>query len=102
MLVIIKQGHEITKEEIAIMERGWPRCYSKEEVFLELVKIGVLKNIQLHPMLFLIKDLTKVRTFFWCSNWSITLENIIQDDVWVILLKGWIIFSFVKTLENWL
>ncbi|XP_030951976.1 uncharacterized protein LOC115975362 isoform X2 [Quercus lobata] len=63
-LAIMMQGHEIAKEGLAIMERGRPRCYSEDEVFSELVKIGIPTEHQLDAMLFLIKDPTKMRAFF--------------------------------------
>nr|POF08041.1 hypothetical protein CFP56_17767 [Quercus suber] len=63
-LAIMMQGHEIAKEGFAIMERGHPRCYSEDEVFSKLVKIGIPTEHQLDAMLFLIKDLAKMRAFF--------------------------------------
>ena len=63
-LAIMMQGHEIAKEGLAIMERGRPRCYSEDEVFFELVKIGIPTEHQLDAMLFLIKDPAKMRAFF--------------------------------------
>ena len=63
-LAIMMQGHEIAKEGLAIMERGSPRCYSEDEVFSKLVKIGISMDVQLDAMLFLIKDPAKMRAFF--------------------------------------
>ena len=63
-LAIMMQGHEIAKERLAIMERGSPRCYSEDEVFSKLVKIGIPKEHELDAMLFLIKDPAKMRAFF--------------------------------------
>ena len=63
-LAIMMQGHEIAKEGLAIMERGSPRCYSEDEVFSKLVKIGISMDVQLDAMLFLIKDPVKMRAFF--------------------------------------
>ena len=63
-LAIIMQGHKIAKDGLAIMERGRPRCYSKDEVYYELVNIGILTDVQLDAMLFLIKDPAKMRAFF--------------------------------------
>nr|POE55920.1 hypothetical protein CFP56_76253 [Quercus suber] len=63
-LAIMMQGHEIVKGGLAIMERGCPPCYSEDEVFPELVKIGIPMEHQLDAMLFLIKDPTKMRAFF--------------------------------------
>ena len=60
----IRQGNEIAKEGLAIMERGHPRCYSEDEVYYELVNIGILADVQLDAMLFLIKDPAKMRAFF--------------------------------------
>ena len=67
-IAIMMQGHEIANERLAIRERGRPHCYSEEKVFLELVNIGIPSNIQLDAMLFLIKDPSKMRALFWCSN----------------------------------
>ena len=67
-IAIMMQGHKIAKERLAIKERGRSHCYSEEKVFLELVNIGILSNIQLDAMLFLIKDPSKMTTLFWCSN----------------------------------
>ena len=58
------QGHKIAKDGLAIMERGRPRCYSEDEVYYELVNIGILADVQLDAMLFLIKDPAKMRAFF--------------------------------------
>ena len=44
-LAIMMQGHEIVKEGLAIMERGRPRCYSVDEVFSELVRIGIPMDV---------------------------------------------------------
>ncbi|KAF3966719.1 hypothetical protein CMV_009209 [Castanea mollissima] len=63
-LAIMERGHEIAKEGLAIMERGRPHCYSEDEVFSKLVKIGILTDMQLDALLFLIKDPAKMRAFF--------------------------------------
>ena len=63
-LAIMMQGHKIAKDGLAIMERGHPRCYSEDEVYYELVNIGILTDVQLDAMLFLIKDPAKMRAFF--------------------------------------
>ncbi|KAL0005297.1 hypothetical protein SO802_012858 [Lithocarpus litseifolius] len=63
-LAIMVQGHEIAKEGLAIMEKGRPRCYSEDEVFSELVKIGIPTETQLDAMLFLIKVPAIMREFF--------------------------------------
>nr|POF14717.1 hypothetical protein CFP56_34201 [Quercus suber] len=63
-LAIMIQGHEIANEGLAIMEKGRSRCYSEEEVFFELVNIGIPTDMQLDAMLFLIKDPSKMRAFF--------------------------------------
>ena len=62
-LAIIMQGHEIAKKGLTTMERGCSHCYSKEEVFSELVNIGIPTDVQLDAMLFLIKDPSKMRAF---------------------------------------
>ena len=46
------------------MKKGHPCCYSEDEVFSELVKIGISTNVQLDAILFLIKDPAKMRAFF--------------------------------------
>jgi len=55
----IRQGNEIAKEELIIVDRGRPRCYSDSEVFYELVNMGIPLDMQLDAMLFLIKDPSK-------------------------------------------
>ena len=67
-IAIMMQGHEIAKERLAIKERGRSHCYSEEKVFLELVNIGILSNIQLDAMLFLIKNPSKMRALFWVQG----------------------------------
>ena len=63
-LAIMMQGYKNAKDGLAIMERGRQRCYSEDEVYYELVNIGILTNVQLAAMLFLIKDPAKMRAFF--------------------------------------
>ena len=46
------------------MEKGHLCCYSEDEVFYELVKIGIPMDVKLDAMLFLIKDPSKMRAFF--------------------------------------
>jgi len=41
MTASIRQRYKIAKEGLAIMERGCPHCYFEEEVFFELVKVGI-------------------------------------------------------------
>ena len=44
-LAIMMQGHEIAKEGLAIMEKGRPHCYSEDEVYSELVNIGISTDV---------------------------------------------------------
>lgn len=37
---IIKQGNDISKEGLAIVESGFPHCYFEEKVFIELMRIN--------------------------------------------------------------
>ena len=67
-LAIMMQGHKIAKDGLAIMERGRPRCYSEDEVYYELVNIGILTDVQLDAMLILIKGSSQNKGIFWCSN----------------------------------
>ena len=37
---IIKQGNDISKEELAIIVSGFPHCYFEKKVFIELMRIN--------------------------------------------------------------
>ena len=37
---IIKQGNEISKEGLAIIESGFPHCYFEKKVFIELMRMN--------------------------------------------------------------
>lgn len=70
-MILLKMGMllwtkymRLLRERLVIIERGWPCCYYKDEIFLELLKTGVLENIQYVAMLFMINDPTKMRVFF--------------------------------------
>ena len=56
------------REGNIIAERGRPRIYSEEEVYAELINIGVPENLQLDAFLFLIKSAAKMRAFFAVPN----------------------------------
>ena len=72
------QGHEIAKVGLAIKESGHPHCYYEEEVFSELMNIGIPLDMQLDAMLFLIKYPSKMRAFFGAPT---------SELLWQILLK---------------
>ena len=44
---IMNQIHEIANERLAIMEGGVLCCYYKDEIFLKLVKIGILETFNM-------------------------------------------------------
>lgn len=62
----IKDVAEAIREGNVIAERGQPRVYSEQEVFAELLNVGV--EIQLHyrAYIFLIENAGRVRPLFGC------------------------------------
>ncbi|KDP40120.1 hypothetical protein JCGZ_02118 [Jatropha curcas] len=60
----IKDVSEAIKEGNAIIEKARKRIYTEREIYAELVKIGVEKNVRFAAYTFLTKDPTKVRAFF--------------------------------------
>ncbi|KAK9288926.1 hypothetical protein L1049_017397 [Liquidambar formosana] len=60
----IREGNIIVERGIAIAAQSRPRCYSEDEVFSEILNIGVPEHLQLDAFLFLIKSQPKVRAFF--------------------------------------
>lgn len=60
----IKEGNAIAEKGIAVVERARPRCYTEEEVFVELQNIGVRGSLLLDAFLFLIKSQANMRAFF--------------------------------------
>ena len=65
---ILKSGMsnvaDAIREGNAIVEKAQPRIYSEEEVYSELLNIGVSENMQLDAFLFLIKRASQKRAFF--------------------------------------
>ncbi|KAK7858374.1 dead-box atp-dependent rna helicase 20 [Quercus suber] len=100
-IAIVMQGHEIAKEELAIMERGRLRCYSEDEVFSELVKIGIPMEHQLDAMLFLIKDPAKMRAFFGVLTQITKVGFVeptpIQAQGWPMALRGRDLIGIAET-----
>lgn len=62
----IKDVAEAIREGNVIAERGRPRVYSEQEVFTELVKIGVDVQLRYRAYTFLIANPGRVRAFFGC------------------------------------
>ena len=60
----IKDVVEAIREGNAVMERGQSHVYSEEEVFEELVKIGIEKHLIYSAYSFLVEDPARVRVFF--------------------------------------
>jgi len=58
----------IAEKEIVAMERGWPHCYSEDEIFTKLKNIGVPNHFQIEAFLFLIDSQSKMRAFFGCPG----------------------------------
>ncbi|KAJ7980104.1 Myb/SANT-like domain containing protein [Quillaja saponaria] len=57
---------EAIREGNAVIERGRARIYSEDDIFTELVNIGLDQNILYSAYIFLIKDAARVRAFFGC------------------------------------
>ncbi|EXB55017.1 hypothetical protein L484_007348 [Morus notabilis] len=57
---------EAIREGNAIAKRSRARVYSEEEVFAELVNIGVDERLRYKAYTFLTQDATRVRAFFGC------------------------------------
>lgn len=62
----IKDVAQAIREGNVIAERGRPRVYSEQEVFTELVKIGVDVQLRYKAYTFLIANAGRVRAFFGC------------------------------------
>ncbi|GMY27510.1 hypothetical protein FCV25MIE_22752 [Fagus crenata] len=62
----IKNVAEAIREGNAIIKRGQSLVYSEEEVFAELVKMGVGKKLRYKAYTFLTEDAARVRAFFGC------------------------------------
>ena len=61
---IAEKGLVIVEKQIAIVERARLRVYSDDEIYDELMKIGVPEHLQLETFLFLLKHPTHKRAFF--------------------------------------
>ncbi|KAF3973801.1 hypothetical protein CMV_002799 [Castanea mollissima] len=62
----IKDVARAIREGNVIAERGRPRVYSEQEVFTELVKIGVDVQLRYKAYTFLVANAGRVRAFFGC------------------------------------
>ncbi|KAE8076984.1 hypothetical protein FH972_015598 [Carpinus fangiana] len=62
----IKEVAEAIREGNAIIKKGQARVYSEEEVFSELVNMGVEQNLRYRAYTFLTEDAARVRAFFGC------------------------------------
>ena len=62
----IKDVAAAIREGNAIAERSRPRVYSEQEVFKELVSIGVDPLLRFRAYTFLIANAGRVRAFFGC------------------------------------
>ena len=57
---------EAIREGNTVAKRGQARVYSEEEVFAELVNLGVDKMIRYRAYTFLTENTSRVRAFFGC------------------------------------
>ncbi|EEF52875.1 uncharacterized protein At2g29880 [Ricinus communis] len=64
----IKDVAEAIREGNIIAERGRLRVYSEQEVFTELVKIGVERHMRYKAYTFLIANAGRARAFFGCPS----------------------------------
>lgn len=62
----IKEVARAIREGNLIAERGRPRVYSEQEVFPELVRIGVETHLRYKASTFLVANSGRVRAFFGC------------------------------------
>ncbi|KAK9284663.1 hypothetical protein L1049_023839 [Liquidambar formosana] len=60
----IKEGNINSNKGIATAEKGRLHCYSEDEVFSEIMNIGLPEHLQLDAFLLLIKSQLKVKAFF--------------------------------------
>ena len=60
----IREGNTIAKKRVEVLQKAQPRIYSEEEVYAELLKIGVHDVIVLQAFLFLVNGAQKMRAFF--------------------------------------
>ncbi|KAI9180607.1 hypothetical protein LWI28_006482 [Acer negundo] len=60
----IREGNVIAEIGIAVIEKTRPRIYEEQDIYAELLKIGVPDNVQLEAFLFLVKSPLKTRAFF--------------------------------------
>ncbi|KAJ6998990.1 hypothetical protein NC653_014969 [Populus alba x Populus x berolinensis] len=66
----IKEVARAIREGNLIAERGRPRVYSEQEVFPELVRIGVETHLRYKASTFLVANSGRVRAFFGCPPWE--------------------------------
>ncbi|KAK9274220.1 hypothetical protein L1049_019034 [Liquidambar formosana] len=66
----MKEGNEILKNRNDILkmsiERSQPHVYKEEEVYDELIRLGVDREIRIKVYSFLIENPTKARAVFGC------------------------------------
>ena len=60
----IREGNTIAEKGVTTLERSQPRIYAEEEIFQELLNIGVNEKTQLEAFLFLVKNQSFTRAFF--------------------------------------
>ncbi|KAL5578745.1 hypothetical protein UlMin_011187 [Ulmus minor] len=60
----IREGNTLAEKGVEVLQKAQPRIYSEEEVYTELLKIGVPDSIVLEAFLFLVNGAQKMRVFF--------------------------------------
>ncbi|KAL3593087.1 hypothetical protein D5086_011727 [Populus alba] len=66
----IKEVARAIREGNLIAERGRPRVYSEQEVFPELVRIGVETHLRYKASTFLVANSGRMKAFFGCPPWE--------------------------------
>lgn len=66
----IKEVARAIREGYLIAERGRPRVYSEQEVFPELVRIGVETHLRYKASAFLVANSGRMKAFFGCPPWE--------------------------------
>ncbi|KAL5540939.1 hypothetical protein UlMin_044915 [Ulmus minor] len=60
----IREGNVIAEKGVAVFEKTRPCIHEEEDIYVELLKIGVLDHLQLQAFLFLVKSPPKTLAFF--------------------------------------
>ncbi|KAL5571102.1 hypothetical protein UlMin_020699 [Ulmus minor] len=60
----IREGNVLIEKGILVFEKTRPCLYEEQDIYAELLKIGIPDNIQLEAFLFLVKSPLKTRAFF--------------------------------------